>query len=86
MSLTTVWWPEASEDLRRLRSWVDAGWIDSEVQRYAEDGVGDLRRVILPSGRRGYALFLPGYRVVVSYDRTSRTLHVWRVLRSLPTG
>jgi hypothetical protein len=66
-------------------SWRDAAWIDAEVRRYAEDGVGDLRMVVLPSGRRVYALFLSGYRVVVTLDRATRTMHVWRVLRSLPT-
>jgi len=84
MSLATVWWPEAEEDLRELRSWRDAAWIDNEVRRYAEDGVGDLRRVPLPSGRIASVLFLPGYRVLVSLDRAARRLHVWRVLRAVP--
>lgn len=85
MSLATLWWPEAAEDLRALSSWRDAAWIDSEVQRYANDGVGDLRRVTLRSGRSVFALVLPGYRVLMTFDRTTRTLHVWRVLRSLPS-
>ncbi len=84
MSIATLWWPEAEEDLRALRSWRDAAWIDSEVRRYAEDGVGDLRRVVLPSGRSAHVLFLPGHRVVISVDRAGRALHIWRVLRALP--
>lgn len=84
MSAKAFWWPDAEEDLRALRSWRDAAWIDSEVRRYAEDGVGDLRRVLLPSGRSVHVLFLPGFRVVMSVDRASRALHIWRILRALP--
>lgn len=84
MSLAVVWWPDAEEDLRRIPSWQDASWIDSEVLRYASEGIGDLRRIDLPSGQRVLALFLPGYRVVMTFERVARTLHVWRVLRALP--
>lgn len=84
MSLETIWWPRAEGDLRNIRSWRDAAWISAEVARYAEDGIGDLRRVVLPSGVRAYALFLPSFRVLLTLDRTKRTIHVWRVLRALP--
>lgn len=84
MSLDTYWWPEAEEDLLHVRSWRDAAWIDAEVMRYAEHGIGDVRRVRLRNGRQLYVLFLPGYRIPFSVDRKSRTMHVWRVLRSLP--
>jgi hypothetical protein len=45
MSRDTVWWPEAEDDLRNITSWRDAAWIDAEIRRYAEDGIGDLRLV-----------------------------------------
>lgn len=86
MSLALAWWPEAEEDLRGIQSWQDAAWIDTEVRRYAEHGIGDLRRVVLPSGERALVLFVPGYRVLMTFDRFARTLHVWRVLRSVSSG
>lgn len=85
MSLEVAWWPEAVDDLQAIRSWRDAAWIDAEVRRYADHGVGDLRLVVLSSVRRAHVIVLPGYRVVVTLDRATRTLHVWRVLRGLPT-
>lgn len=84
MRVAVVWWPESeAADLHRIRSWQDAAWIDSEVHRYANDGVGDLRRIVLPSGQRALTLVLPGYRVLMTFERTTKTLRVRRILRSV---
>jgi hypothetical protein len=83
MRRRVAWSDEAERDLRAI-SWPDAAWIAiaSEVARYAEHGVGDLRRVALSSGQITPILFLPGYRVAFAYDRTTQTLWVrwvWRI-------
>ncbi len=44
MSLGVEWTAAAIRDLRSI-DWRDAAWISAEVARYAERGVGDLRRV-----------------------------------------
>lgn len=80
MSLAVEWTAGAMADLRAI-AWQDAAWIAAEVARYAEQGIGDMRRVPLPTGGRGLVLFLPGYRVWLTFDRTARTLWVWRVAR-----
>jgi hypothetical protein len=63
--------------------WQDAAWVVREVDRLVEDGIGDLRVVMLPSGARARVLYLPGYRVGVSYDARARTVYVWGVWRSM---
>lgn len=85
MSVHLAWSEYAEEALRNI-PWLDAAWIASEVARYAEHGVGDVRRVPLASGSLAPVLFLPGYRVVLSYDRTTRTLWVRGVLRAARTS
>ena len=47
------------------------------------DGIGDLRVIVLPTGTRARVLHLPGYRVGVSYDRVTQTVHVWGVWRAM---
>jgi hypothetical protein len=53
------------------------------VNALVDDGIGDLRVIVLPSGSRARVLYLPGYRVGVSYDRAARTVHVWGVWRAM---
>ena len=81
MSLEVVWHPPAEEDLRHI-PWQDAAWVVGEIERLARDGVGDVRGTTLPTGERRFRLFLPGVRVLVTFDRPGKVLHVWRVLRS----
>lgn len=83
MSLRVGWGEDAERDLRGL-PWADAAWIAAEVVRYAEHGIGDVRRTALPSGQVVPVLFLPGYRVSFAYDRTTRTLWVRAVWRIAP--
>ena len=75
------WEPEAEADLRNM-AWLDAAWVVREVNRLVDDGIGDLRVVVLPRGARARVLHLPGYRVGVSYDRGTNTVHVWGVWRA----
>ena len=84
MSLASKWHAPAAQDLLEI-PWQDASWISSEVNRLAEYGVGDVRRVALSTGERVFYLILPGYRVVVTFDRARRIVHVWRVARSSRT-
>lgn len=81
MSLDVEWTSGALADLRAI-IWQDAAWIAAEIARYAEHGIGDVRRVSLPTGAQGLVLFLPGYRVWLTFDRAARTLWVWRVARA----
>ena len=53
------------------------------MNKLAEDGVGDVRSEVLPNGARIFFLMLPGIRVVVTFDRTARIVHVWSVWRSI---
>jgi len=62
--------------------WQDAASVVREVNLLVEDGVGDLRVIILPTGARARVLHVPGYRVGLSYDRATRTVHVWGVWRA----
>ena len=82
MSLTVVWHPPARDDLLHI-PWQDAAWIAAEIDRIARDGVGDVRGTTFPTGERRYRLFLPGVRVLITFDRLNRILHVWRVMRSI---
>ena len=81
MSLAVVWHPPAQEDLRHI-PWQDAAWIVREVDRLARDGVGDVRATTLAGGERRFRLFLPGVRVLITFDRPRKLLHVWRVMQS----
>jgi len=81
VSLEVLWHPPAEEDLRDL-PWKDAAWVVREIERLASDGVGDVRGTRLPTGERRFRLFLPGVRVLITFDRVRKILHVWRVLRS----
>jgi hypothetical protein len=81
VSLTVVWHPPAREDLRHI-PWQDAAWVCAEIDRLARDGVGDVRATTFATGERRYRLFLPGVRVLITFDRPGRLLHVWRVMRS----
>ena len=71
---------DAETDLRNM-PWRDAAWVVRGVDRLIDDGIGDLRVVFMPRGARARALYLPGYRVGVSYVRAARTIHVWGVSR-----
>ena len=50
--------------------------------KYAEEHPSDVRRVVLSTGERVFYLFLPGYRVVLTFDRPNSVVHVWRVFRT----
>lgn len=82
MTWAAHWEPDAEDDLRKI-PWQDAAWIVREVNALVDDGIGDLRLIVLPSGSRARVLYLPGYRVGVSYDRATRTVHVWGVWRTM---
>ena len=81
MSLRVLWHPPAEDDLRQI-PWQDAAAIVREVDVLAERGVGDVRVATLPSGRRVFLLMLTGIRVVMTFDRPSKIVHVWEVRRS----
>jgi plasmid stabilization system protein ParE len=82
MTLSVAWDPRAEQDLRDIRSWQDAAWIVREVNRYATHGIGDLRIVVTPQGRRARVLFLPAFRVFMCLDRANSCLWIVEVLRS----
>ena len=82
MSVQVEWSERATNQLRDIVPWEDAAWIASEVERYASDGIGDVRKLALASGQIAPVLFLPGYRVVFAYDRTTKTLWVRLVLHA----
>lgn len=82
MSFAVIWHPPAERDLLHI-PWQDAAWVVREVNRLAEDGVGDVRIEELPSGQRIFILVLSGIRVSVTFDRIARIIHVWRVWRSV---
>ena len=81
MSLRVLWHAPAEDDLRQI-PWQDAAAIVREVDVLAERGVGDVRVAVLPSGRRVFLLMLTGIRVVMTFDRPSKIVHVWEVRRS----
>ncbi|MCL2778375.1 MAG: hypothetical protein FWD73_10250 [Polyangiaceae bacterium] len=83
MSVQVGWSERATNQLLAVVPWEDAAWIASEVARYASDGIGDVRKLALASGQIAPVLFLPGYRIVFAYDRTTRTLWVRLVLHAL---
>lgn len=86
MSFEVVWHPPATRDLLDIK-WQDAAWVVREVNKLAEDGVGDIRSEALPTGARVFFLVLPGIRVVVTFDRVASVVHVWAVWRSIrPAG
>jgi mRNA-degrading endonuclease RelE of RelBE toxin-antitoxin system len=86
VSFAVVWHPPATRDLLDIK-WQDAAWIVREVNKLAEDGVGDVRSEVLPAGARVFFLVLPGIRIVVTFDRLTRIVHVWSVWRSIrPVG
>ena len=86
MSFAVVWHPPATRDLLDIK-WQDAAWIVREVDKLAGDGVGDVRSEVLPTGVRVFFLVLSGVRVVVTFDRAARIVHVWSVWRSIrPVG
>lgn len=86
MTIRVAWSDRANAQLRDVVPWQDAAWIASEVLRYAEHGIGDVRRVPLPNGQMVRTLFLPSYRVVFAFNRTTRTLWVRSVFRSTKPG
>ncbi|MBX3191542.1 MAG: hypothetical protein KF819_31390 [Labilithrix sp.] len=83
MTWRSDWAPEADDDLRQV-PWQDAASIVREVNLLVDDGVGDVRVIVLPNGARARVLYLPGYRVSVTHDRATRTVHVWGVWRVRP--
>jgi hypothetical protein len=86
VSFGVVWHPPATRDLLDIK-WQDAAWIVREVNKLAEDGVGDVRSELLPTGVRVFVLVLPGIRVVLTFDRHARVVHIWNVWRSMrPIG
>ena len=60
MSRQVAWSRRAERDLLNVIPWRDAEWICRELERYATDGIGDLRRVLW-DGRVALVLFLPNY-------------------------
>jgi hypothetical protein len=82
VSFAVEWHLPAARDLLDL-PWQDAAWVVREVDRLAESGVGDVRVTVLPSGRRVFFLMLPAIRVVLSFDRVAKIVHVWGVWRSI---
>jgi hypothetical protein len=48
VSFGVVWHPPATRDLLDIK-WQDAAWIVREVNKLAEDGVGDVRSELLPT-------------------------------------
>ena len=80
MSWAIEWSPAASRDFYALPSWKTAARIDEAVQRLAATGEGELRRVEI-DGTFVTRLLVPPYALLVSRDRTRRTIVVWRVLR-----
>lgn len=62
MKLSLRWGTGAVADLLAIRNWQDAAWLDREAERFAQDGIGDVRIVRAPDGRRHLVLFVPGTR------------------------
>ncbi len=83
VSLRLAWSPRAEREIREIRSWQDAAWICAEVVRYAECGIGDVRRAPTKAGPSAPVLFLAGrFRVVFVFDRLTQTLWVRSVFRA----
>lgn len=80
MSLRIAWSTRAQRELTEI-TWQDAAWICAEVARYAEHGTGEVRRTLLSTGASAPVLFLPGFRVLLAYDRATRELWVLSVYR-----
>lgn len=50
MSFEIVWHPGARRDLLDI-NWQDAAWVVREINRLADDGVGDVRAETLQGDR-----------------------------------
>jgi hypothetical protein len=80
MSWTVRWHVLAERDFYELAHWQTAARIDEAVQRLAATGEGDLRRIATTLGAE-HRLLVPPYFVRISRDRTTRVVHVWRIVR-----
>ncbi len=74
-----AWFSQAEEDLRNIH-WDTAGRIDAALMRLAETGEGTLRKVVIHD-RVWSALLLWPYAALVTRDKATRTILVWRVVR-----
>jgi len=79
MTWAVVWFDQAADDLQRVH-WETAARIDEAVQRLATTREGPLRRVII-DGKTETRLLVPPYAAIVSLDRRTRQLKVWRIVR-----
>jgi mRNA-degrading endonuclease RelE of RelBE toxin-antitoxin system len=81
MTWSVRWDPDAVDDLMRLAP-ADAARVDRAVQDYALNGQGHVTRVAGEEDEGPhYRLYVfPRYVVRFVLDRTTQTLHVWRVL------
>jgi hypothetical protein len=79
MTWSVTWDPAAVADLMQL-SPADAARVDRFVQEYAVTGRGNVARVETENGPHFRLYVFPRFVVRFVLDRTTRTLHVWRVL------
>lgn len=79
MTRDTVWSAQALVDLENL-PWRDAESVCRAIVRLVERSEGDVERLSANPADNRFVLREPGYRIVFSYDRGTRTFHVWRVL------
>ena len=80
MTFEILWHVAAERDLLNLH-WRRGELVDRAIQRFADEGVGNLRRVAGASGRE-YILRVSGYEVRFTVDRTARTMTVWAIWRA----
>ena len=80
MSWSVRWHRLAERDFYNIPNWETAARIDAAVQRLATTGEGPLRRMETEQGTE-HRLLVPPYLIRISRDRTTRTLHVWRIVR-----
>lgn len=74
-----TWSSQAEADLRNLH-WETAGKLDAALIRFAEAGEGTLRKFVV-GDRVWSALLLWPYAALVTRDKETRTILVWRVVR-----
>jgi hypothetical protein len=79
MNWSVTWDPAAVADLMQL-SPSDAARVDRVVQEYASTGRGNVTRIETEDGPHFRLYVFPRFLVRFVLDRTTETLHVWRVL------
>jgi hypothetical protein len=80
MNLEVIWHVAAERDLLDLH-WRRGEIIDRAIRRFADEGVGNLRRVEASSGRE-YILRVSGYEVRFTVDHIGQTMTVWAIWRA----